>query len=57
MKYEFAIITTEGETHMSLPIALSKIEEVAGGSGNFSCAQDTEIAKWMLQVAKILTLR
>ncbi len=58
MKFDFAVFTTDGETgDLPMPVALDKVTDVANGNGNFSCAQDTEIAKWMLKISKILTLR
>jgi hypothetical protein len=40
-----------------MPVSMSKVEEVARGVGNFSCAEDHMIAAWMLKVAAIISLR
>ncbi len=58
MKFDFAVFTTDGESdELPMPVALDKVTDVANGIGNFSCAQDAEIAKWMLKINKILMLR
>ncbi len=58
MKFDFAVITTDGETcDLPLPVAMDKINDVANGNGNFSCAQDKDIAVFLVKISKILTLR
>ncbi len=58
MKFDFAVFTTDEDTcNLPLPVEMSKITDVANGIGHFTCAQDIEIANWIIKITKILTLR
>lgn len=58
MKYEFAVITTDGETpNVPMPIALSKVQEVARSFTTFSAHEDKLMAEWALKINEIMMLR
>lgn len=58
MKYEFAVITTDSETtDIPMPIALSKLQEVAAGKSSLSPYEDEQLAKWALKINEIMMLR
>jgi hypothetical protein len=54
-----AVITTDGPTPSSLglPLTMAKIEEVAAGTGHFSIEDDRLIARWILKLSTIMTMR
>lgn len=58
MKFDFAVITTDGdEDNLPMPISMLKIEEVAQERATFSSHEDHLMAKWALQINKIMSLR
>lgn len=58
MRYEFAVITTDGETtDVPLPIAMAKMQDVAAGRNTFTAHEDKLIAEWALKINEIMMMR
>lgn len=57
MKFDFAIVTTDGETpRLPMPVSIAKVEEVAAARTHFTAIEDELIAAWMLEIGKIMSL-
>ena len=58
MKFDFAVFTTDGDTTtLPMPVSMERVERVAKGETHFTAVEDYAIARWMIEISKILALK